>query len=264
MPLGGALTSALVTSAATTGGSLLASKFFGGGKSGGSGTGGASSFAGINAGGLTSSFNGGNIGVSSSAGRSGLVGSISQTFPQQASEIAKLRASVAPGVSGLRSSRLAEIDNAKRAAIGNLRENLQRRRVLGSSFGNDAITRAEAEFGQQKERVAAESYLQELELTHALIGEEFNVRRGEFQTQLDELNIQADVATKLATQLTGQLGENARFKAELAAKEAQAASAFFGQTFQPVFDELGRSIAGINSGSGSKVVSQNSSISRAA
>src|SRR3990167_5948989 len=89
---------------------------------------------GINAGGLRSTFSGGDIGITPSADRLGFIEGLSRTFPEQASELARLRESVSPGISGLRTSRLAEIENARRSSIGNLRENLSRRRVLGSSF----------------------------------------------------------------------------------------------------------------------------------
>src|SRR5690606_4802425 len=115
-----------------------------------------------------------------------------------------------------------------------LRENLARRRVLGSSFGQDAISRAESEFAGQRERVAAESFLAELEATNNLINQEFAARRQSFQTGLDELNLQAEIATKIATQASDQLGANARLEAALLAKEAEGRGKFFGETFGPL------------------------------
>jgi hypothetical protein len=197
---------------------------------------------GINAGGLTSTMRGGNIGITPSAERLGLVGNIADTFGQLGSDIAALRPMVAPGISSLRASRLAEIEDARNRAIGDLRENLARRRVLGSSFGNDAIARAESEFGGARERVAAESTLQELELTNQLITQQFNANRGQFQTFLDELNLQADLAGKLAGKATDVMSQNARFTAALAAKEAEGAGKFFGQVSQPFISDLGKSV----------------------
>src|SRR3990167_6624857 len=128
-----------------------------------------------------------------------------------------------------RRQRLAGLEGSRSRAVGDLRENLSQRRVLGSSFAQDALTRANLEFQQEKDKVEAESFLQELELSHMIATEEFEARRGEFQTTIYELNLQADIATKLATAATSQLGANARLKAELDAKNAAGTGQFLGK-----------------------------------
>jgi hypothetical protein len=234
---------AAATSAATAGGTMLASKFLGGKNKASGGSSGASfKPLNINAGGLKSSFSGDRFTVGSNATRSRTVGNIANAFRSQAGELRGLRARVAPGISELRSVRLNEIENARTRAIGDLRENLSARRVMGSSFASDALARAEAEFGKEKERVSAESFLQELEMTHTLIGEEFEATRNAFATHLSEMNVQADLATKLVSQASSQLGEATRLQMELAAKEAEGAGRFFGDTFKPVFDAIGAGV----------------------
>lgn len=224
----------VATGLLTAGASSLGSKLFGGSSSKIS-----SPLASLNAGGLSGS--GGRI--TASPERQGLVSSKASTFGPQADLLKSLRESVAPGFSALRKARLAEVEGARTRSIGNLRDNLQRRRVLGSSFGQDAILRGEAEFAKEAERVQAESFLQELELTQQLTQQEFETRRGEYQTFLDELNLQAEVGTQLASGATAQLGANARLKAELDAKSAAGAGKFFGQTFQPAFDKFANSFS---------------------
>lgn len=195
---------------------------------------------GINAGGLATSIDGnGNITVAPTAERMGLVKNVASQFGDQANQIRILRDSVAPGYSALRASRLGEIESARQNAIGNLQENLARRRVLGSSFGQDAITRAESEFAGQRDRVAAESFLAELEATNQLINQEFATRRSEFQTLLDELNLEADLATKLSAQATDALSKNAQVLSALNAQEAAGAGKFLGQTIQPLSKAVG-------------------------
>lgn len=199
---------------------------------------------GINAGGLTSSLSGGNLNISASPERMGMVGNIADSFGRLGGEFGLLRQSVAPGMSDLRNSRLAEIENARTRAVGDLRENLQRRRVLGSSFGADAISRAEAEFGDARSKVAGESFLQEMEATNNLINQQFNAQRMQFQTGLDEMNLQANIAAGLAGKATDTMAANARFEAALASKEAESSGKFFGQTFQPVAAAAGNAIGG--------------------
>ena len=179
----------------------------------------------IDAGGLRTGKKGRFITAESSPERSGLVQSIAETFPEQAELLSGLRGMVAPGVSALRESRLTSSENARRRAIGNLRENLQRRKVLGSSFAQDALTRSEIEFAQERDRIEAESTLLELDLTQQLAAKEFEAKRSEFNTFLNELNLQADLASGIRQQATSEANANARLNAELNA----AAAAGFGE-----------------------------------
>jgi hypothetical protein len=222
----------LAASAAVTAGSSIFSSLLGGGKSAAAPL---QQFIppGINAGGLSATFGGNSFNVTASDARKGLVGDIASTFGANADAIAALRSQVAPGVSGLRSSRLAEIEGARQSAIGNLRDNLARRRVLGSSFGADTISRAEAEFAKEKERVAAESFMQEMEATVNLVQQEFTARRGAYQTGLDELNLEATLATNLAGKATEILGRNAEIEAKLIESANKGAGQFFGQNIAP-------------------------------
>lgn len=247
----GTIGSALVGSAASAGASFLANKFLN--KSSSNPVGDLSSFrpAGFSGGGLTAGVGrDGNIDVTASPERLGYVGSVADLFRNQGIELGGLRDKVAPGVSDFRAQRLAEVENARTSAIGNLRDNLARRRILGSSFGQDTLTRAENEFGMAKDKVAAESFLQELEMTNNLIQQQYSAQRSEFQTKLDELNFEAGIAAKLTGDASSQLGANARLLASLNAKEAEGRGRLFGQTFQPAFASVGKYAEAIASGKG--------------
>lgn len=237
----GTLAAAIAPSVISGGLNFLGSKLFGGKKNP---TAPIQNFtpAGINAGGLSTSLSGGNLNLAASPERLGFVGNVANTFGDLAGQIAGLRGMVAPGVSQLRASRLAEIEGARSRAIGDLRENLQRRRVLGSSFGQDAITRAESEFAGAREKVAAESTLMELEASNNLINQQFNAQRQQFQTFLDELNLEAGIAAGLAGKATETMSANARLLSQLNVLEAQNAGKFFGQTFGPAFNAIGSSV----------------------
>ena len=234
----GTIGTALATSAIQAGVGIGASKLFGGKSKGG-----LSSFAptGFSGGGLSSSFDrrGQSFSVSASPERQGVVGNLAGLFPQQANLVAGLRGQVAPGVGALTQSRLSELDNRARESIGNLRDNLQRRRVLGSSFGQDAVQRAEIGVAQEADRIRSESFLQELDLTNQLIQQEFGLRRQEFQTQLDDMNLQAELASKLSQGASAQLASNAQLKERLNAESAAGAGRFFGQALQPAIDAIG-------------------------
>lgn len=235
----GTLGTALAGAAITAGANYGVSKLFGGGSK--NATAPLTNFQapGFNAGGLNTSAGPNGYSVSSSPERLGLVGNVAGLYGQQADELGGLRNRVAPGASDLRAARLTELDNARTAAMGNLRENLQRRRVLGSSFGQDTLARADAEFGQAKSKASAETFLQELELTNNMLNQQFEAARGQYSTQLNELNLQADVASKLAGGATATLGANARFLSEMNAKDAAGQGKFFGEMFQPVTKAAG-------------------------
>jgi hypothetical protein len=199
---------------------------------------------GINAGGLTSSFSGNNLSVMPTAERLALISNIQNQLNAQAGEVGGLRGMVAPGMSALRAARIAELEGARERAIGTLRENMARRSVLGSSFGQDALARAEAEFGGAKGKVAAESLMQELELTNNLINQQFGLQRQAFQTGLDDLNLQAGIAAQLSAKGTETMQKQSQFMMEQAMKEQILKGQFFGQTLiQPLSKGVGDAAA---------------------
>ena len=197
---------------------------------------------GIQAGGFNLSKQGENIVGGSTAQRLGMVGDLSGTFGRQAGELSSLKARVAPGFSDIRSrlgaslaatrqARLSSIGDARQRALGDLRENLSRRRILGSSFGQDALSRGEAEFarqeqdvladvGQREAELQAQTTLQELESTRQLIGEEFTAARGAVGVFLENLNLESAQAASLATGATQALSANARAQSELLQQQA--------------------------------------------
>lgn len=234
MALGTILATAAIGAAASAG----ANKLFGGG---GGGSSSKNSFAGINAGGLNAKLGKKNqINLSSNPLRDRLVGDVASTFSKQADIIGNQRDRARLGLSDLRASRLAGLENARQKSVGNLRDNIASRKVSGSSFGQNALTRANLAFQEEGDRIRSESFMQELDLTNKLIEQEFNTRRQGFQTVLDEMNLQAEVATQLATRATAEFGANARLKQELAAKSAAGAGAFFNQN---IADPLSRGIS---------------------
>lgn len=158
------------------------------------------------------------------------VAGIRDVTREAASDIADLRGRVRPGFGELTEARVQAIRNRRRRTVGNLRENLQRRRVLGSSFGQDALARAEAEFAREEAEARAKSFLQEFEATQNLLGREFELRRSGFQALLDDLNFQSDLAARLAgaggSSIARNASEQARLEAEASAGIGDLAFSF--------------------------------------
>ena len=198
---------------------------------------------GFDAGGLTASFTGGkkkSAIITPSAERLGQVTSLADVFGQRAKEIGALEALVKPGMSEFRSSRLNQIESDRMRTIGNLSDNLARRRVSGSSFGVDALARANREFSDQKDRVVAETALQELALTQQLIKERTQAQAEQYNTYLNELNLEANAAVQLSTQATSVLGQNAAVAAQI----QQQAVATGWDVVSGIFD-IGMTLGGV-------------------
>lgn len=176
---------------------------------------------GFNAGGLFTKFQNGNYVSTPSAGRTAAVGDIANTYGDLGNETAALRSTVTPGYNQLLQARLDQLNNTARASIGDLRQNLQARRILGSSFGQDTLTRANAEFGMQRDQIVADNFIKSLAANNELLNQEFKARTQQFQTGLDELNLEAGVASKLTADATSVLAQNARTQAQLDASNNQ-------------------------------------------
>ena len=102
----------------------------------------------ISGGGINTSFRNNKVNVSSNSNRKGLFDKLSGQFSSGSREFDNLLGKVSPGFGNLTNARVQAIRDAARSSIGNLGDTLSRRRVFGSSFGQDAIARAEAEFGK--------------------------------------------------------------------------------------------------------------------
>jgi hypothetical protein len=175
---------------------------------------------GLNAGGLSGTYKNGTVTVTPSAGRLSLVDQLKGQYGDLASQLANLRGQYAPGYSALRAAQLASIENARQSSVSNLRDNLARRRVLGSSFASDAETRTNLEYENQKNNVIADTYLKELDATNSLIQEEYTARVNQVTTGLNELNLEANLGTTLTQQANQVLSNSAQLQAQVAASGA--------------------------------------------
>lgn len=153
---------------------------------------------------------------------------------------------VAPGASDLRAARLRELENARQRASSNLTQNLAKRRVAGSSFANQLAAEQELAFGQEAEKIAAESLLQELELTNMFQQQRTELELGQIDTELknllsalqfegaapqleiDDQNFIAGLAAQLASGATGALQANSAIQMQLKAQELAGAGQFAG------------------------------------
>ena len=174
---------------------------------------------------------------------------------------------VAPGVSGLREARLGELERRRERSLSNLTANLARRRVAGSSFANIEAERAELGFAEEADRIEAESFLEEIDLTSRfqtqLLEQEvaqIDTELSNFlsalqfegaatQTGLDEQNFLAELASRAATGATGATASLRATQLQLAANEAAGAGEFAGRIlgdidFASAFQDLFSNVSG--------------------
>lgn len=153
--------------------------------------------------------------VSPDANRMSAVQGVQQTFNQQAGDIAGLRSQWTPGASALRSSLMTALQNNRTQSLGNLRDNLAQRRVLGSSFAQNSLANADQTYQQQIQQIQAQTFLTELSAQQQLNQQQYAAARGAFQSGLDEMNLEAGLATDLTSKATTALTSAATTQAQL-------------------------------------------------
>ena len=157
-----------------------------------------------------------------------------QRFPRILGDLDVLRQRAAPTASAFREAGLGALRSARQAATSNLSQSLARRNVLGSSFGQDALSRLGAEFGQQRAQFEADVSLQEIQVQSQLIQQENQILSEALSRQLAELG----VAAGLPIQVQQLLNQNAAIRANAILGDEAVALGRNKLTF-----EVGKSVA---------------------
>ena len=187
----------------------------------------------------TAGFNLTNDGSAINVGRTGdlqkTVDALGTTRLGANTGLADIAGLVGPGFEGLRASRLRAAKDNSRAAIGNLKSNLNKRSVLGSSFAGDALVRAGLEGQKEEDRIIAESKLQEIGVKTQLIQQASDISLKTIQAELDQFNKEANIGQQASAQELQAATANAalaadaeQFNAKIAQEEAAGMGAFLG------------------------------------
>lgn len=205
---------------------------------------------GFNAGGLTATFGGNGYNISPSADRTAAVGGVANTFAQQAGALGALGAQYTPGFSALRAAQLGALSSSRTATMGNLSAQLGQRRILGSSFAQNQLTNAQSQFDQDQSQIIASTYLQELQASQQIIQQQYTAARGQFQTGLDEMNLEAGIAASLTGKASSTLEQAASIQAQLDAKAAAGTGSFFGSLGSMAGTAFGKMFGGTGAAAG--------------
>lgn len=192
--------------------------------------------------GLSTALIGGRLSLTRNQSVTDTLARLNSATGAASADLAGLREQFIPGLGRLTRARIQTIRNARSRATGNLRENLSRRRVLGSSFAQDAETRSGLEFAQAEEEARAKSILEEIDITTQFIESEFRLRSEAASAELDQLNFESGLAANLATGTQTALTQNARLQAELAIGAAQGSAKFFEPAIGAISDAVGSKV----------------------
>lgn len=202
----------------------------------------------FSSGGLNGNWSVNNYSVTPDANRMAQVGGLSNTYNQLGNETGALRSTVAPGYNDLLKSRLASFNNDAASAIGTLNQNLASRRVLGSSFGQDTLTRANNQFAQQRDAIVADNFLKSLQASNQLLGQQYDAYSKAFQNNLNELNLEANMASQFSSKTADILNQNARTEAQLSEDASKANAKNASDQASGFGSFLGKMIPGLSSG----------------
>lgn len=152
---------------------------------------------------------------------------------------------VAPGFGELTRTRVNAIRDNRDRVVGNLRDNLARRRISGSRFASDDIARTEREFARQEDLIRAESFLQELDATVRLVTQEGTLRLNNLEQWLNDLKIPSEAALALSSSGQAALSSASQLNARLAAEAQAGRGAFFGDAIDSIGGAVERGIGNI-------------------
>lgn len=168
-----------------------------------------------------------------------------QRFSSELGNLADLRGQVRPGFGRFTEAAVESIRRARGDALGTARDQLARRRVLGSSFGNAQLAAIEQAAGRDEFAARADALLKEIDQSFRIINQELDVKTRNFKFELEELGIAANVTRSFL----GVLSDQARLDKEIAVKAAQGAGDFFSSTFGDIFGGSGPDDDSFNLGS---------------
>jgi len=158
-------------------------------------------------------------------------GAFGDRFPRLLSDVDAIRGQVRPGFSSIRKARIDEVNTARDRAIGSLRSNAARRKILGSQFAVDAEARAELEGGKLRGEAEAQSFLEEVDTNLKLLDFEFGQINTALQRELQELQLSASFSTAVAN----LLNSNAQTAKSIQLAESQGTGQFFGTLLGTAF-----------------------------
>ncbi|HEY6019657.1 MAG TPA: hypothetical protein VIY48_07080 [Candidatus Paceibacterota bacterium] len=132
-----------------------------------------------------------------------------------------LLSQIAPGFGLLTQSRLADINNQATAALGNLKSQLAKRRVLGASFADSQLTGLKAQYDQMRQQALAESITQEMQMTQDALKQRTDARNATISQALSQIQFEGNLGGQLTGQVLSSMNDLSKLQADLLQSAAQ-------------------------------------------
>lgn len=129
--------------------------------------------------------------------RTGVGAGYDNAVSSDLSDLNDLQGDLVPGYGALTAARVGAAQDAGAAATSTLRGDLARRKILGSSFADDAIARSQLETGKQVGEAKAQSFLEEVDAASKIIAQKFSTITGAMQQNLSELGVTSSTVASL-------------------------------------------------------------------
>ena len=208
------------------------------------------SFIGASGGGLTTYFDqneanksGYGFKVQREQNRQDAITGVRQAYANTAKGLGELQAQVTPGYGRLTEAAVQSIRNAEQRGKSDLTAQFAQRRLAGSSFAADKVSNLSAQAAQDESQARSEAFLQELQLNASLMEQKGAYEAQSFQTELDNLNIEAGLAQDMQNQMAG-------VTSNLNTALMKASMDYQGQNSQTLTWGLSSIGSGLTSGSG--------------
>jgi len=140
-------------------------------------------------------------------------------------QLTSLLGRVDPAFGDLVNSQVQTIRNARDQAMSDLQGNLSQRRILGSSFGQDAATRTALDFANQEAGVRANGILQSIDAQSKLMQQRLSNLSAVTQQELTQANFSTSNAINLINGTQQTFADNSNILGLLSAQNAQGLGA---------------------------------------
>lgn len=140
-----------------------------------------------------------NVTITRSSGLSQNLASLQARLGERSAAFRDLRTQVGGAFSDVIRGRVDAIREAGSRTVGNLREELGKRRVLGSTFAQREISSIESSFAQEEARQRSEGALAQLGVESQLIAQEFEGGIQAAMAMIEQGNFESTLAANLQT-----------------------------------------------------------------
>jgi hypothetical protein len=157
------------------------------------------------------------------------------------SGLTDLLGKVDPTYGDLVNSQVQSLQNAKQSSISNLNRSLAQRRILGSSFGQDAVNRTALDYDNQISQAKAQGVLESISATSQILNQRLTNSQALATQELGQIQFDTTTGVNLVNGTQQTFADNSQVLAQLAYANSQG----IGKAIQPVASAVGNAVSGL-------------------